>query len=82
MGEKMIPISEAKGRLAEVVRDAADAEVALLRHGRPVAYVVGVERYEALIEQLEDVSDKLALYEPSGVTMSYDKLAAELGLDD
>lgn len=80
----LIPISEAKGRLAEVVREAQDEDVVLLRHGRPAAVVIGVERLEALIEELEDARDRLALEEakntPDDMFIPLDKIKAEFGL--
>jgi prevent-host-death family protein len=76
-----IPISEAKGRLAEVVRDSEDHDVVLLRHGRPAALVIGAERFDAWMDEVEDLKDRLAVYERDHVTISLDKLAAELGED-
>lgn len=78
---KMIPVSEAKAHLTELVRDAVDGDITLLRHGRPVAYIVSVENQNALLERLEDAEDKLALYQRDGVTMDFEKLKTELGLD-
>lgn len=81
METTIIGISEAKGRLAELVRDSDDHDVTLLRHGRPVAVLVSTPRYEALLERLEDALDRLSVHERDGVTMDFDKLTAELGLD-
>lgn len=77
----LVPISEAKDRLSEVVRDADVEDVLLMRHGRPVAVVMSVRRHEALLEELEDLRDRLSVHEREGVTMRLDGLAAELGLD-
>lgn len=76
---RLIPISEAKGRLAEVVRDSEDDDVLLLRHGRPAAVVIGVARHDAMMEEIEDLKDRLAIHERDHVTISLDKLEAELG---
>lgn len=78
---KLIAISEAKGRLSEIVRDSDDADVLLMRHGHPAAVIMSVRRHEALLEELEDLRDRLSVHEREGVTMDFDKLAAELGLD-
>ncbi len=80
--QKIIPISEAKARLAEIVRDSDSHDVVLMKHGRPSAVVMSAARHGELLEQLEDLSDRLAVHEREGLTMDYDKLAAELGLDD
>jgi antitoxin StbD len=75
-----VPISEAKGRLAELVRDSDDEDVVLLRHGRPAAVVMSARRYEALLEEIEDLRDRLSIHEREGLTMDLDKVGAELGL--
>ena len=77
-----VPISEAKGRLSELVREADSHEVLLMRHSRPAAVLLSHARYEALVEKLEDALDRLSVHEREGVTMDYDKLRAELGFDD
>lgn len=81
MAETFIPISEAKGRLSELVRESDDHDVLLMRHARPAAVLMSYERHEALLERLEDALDRLSVHERDGVTISLDKLAAELGLD-
>ncbi|AZG48852.1 type II toxin-antitoxin system Phd/YefM family antitoxin [Gordonia insulae] len=76
-------IREAKAKLSEVVRDAADEPVTIANHGKPAAIVLSPERYEGLIEEIEDLRDRLAVYESRDEpTMSFDKLVAELGLND
>ena len=76
----LIPITEAKGRLAEVVRDSDSEDVLLMRHGRPAAVVMSTRRHDALLEELEDLRDRLSVHERDGLTMDFDKLAAELGV--
>lgn len=80
----LVPISEAKGRLAALVRESADNDVLLMRHGRPAAVMVGHERYEAMIERYLDMADRLAVLEhdPDEPTVDADRLFAELGLDE
>jgi PHD/YefM family antitoxin component YafN of YafNO toxin-antitoxin module len=55
-----------------------------MRHGRPAAVIVGVERLDALIEELEDARDRIALIEarktPDDMFIPLDKVKAELGL--
>lgn len=77
----MYPISEAKGHLSEIVRESDDEDVLLMRHGRPASVVVSTRRYEALLEEIEDLKDRLSVHERDGVTISADKLFAELGLE-
>ncbi|QDP44153.1 RelB-like antitoxin [Gordonia phage JuJu] len=76
-------IREAKAKLSEVIRDAQDEPAVISNHGKPAAFVLSPERYEGLIEEIEDLRDRLAVHESRGEpTMSFDKLVAELGLND
>lgn len=58
--DRVIPISEARANLGDVVAEAAEHEVFLLRHGRPVAVLLSVEAYEAAMDRIEDLEDSLA----------------------
>ena len=78
----IITITHAKTHLAEVVRDSDVEDVVLVKHGRPAAIVMSAARHEALLTRLEELSDRLAVHERDGVTMDFDMLVAELGLDD
>lgn len=52
-----IKVSEARDKLAEVI-DAAQSEAVIIeRYGRPAAVMVSPERYEQLIEALEEFED-------------------------
>lgn len=74
----MIPISKAKAKLSELVRQAADEDVVLMNHATPAAIMVGAERYDALLEEIEDLKDRLSVHERTGVTVPAEKLWAEL----
>jgi antitoxin StbD len=41
---------------------------------------VSVRRYEALLEEMEDLQDRLSIHEREGLTLSLEKVSAELGL--
>jgi prevent-host-death family protein len=77
---EFVPISEAKARLSAIVRESDSEDVLLLRHGRPAAVVVSTRRYNALLEEIEDLKDRLSVHERDGVTVGLDKVIAELGL--
>lgn len=81
MGDLLVPITEAKARLSEIVRESEHRNVLLMKHGRPAAVVLSAGQYDALMERIEDMSDRLAIYEREGVTIGLDKLKAELGLN-
>ena len=55
-----IPVSEARDRLTELIADATDHDVVLLKHGHPVGVLVSVSRYETMAELAEDMEDILA----------------------
>ena len=60
----MVPLSEAKARLFELVREAeTDGHVLLVRHGRPAAVLVSAGRFQELLDELDDLEDKVYLYE-------------------
>lgn len=77
----LVPISEARAHLSRLVRESADDDVVLMNHGRPAAILISAERYESLMEELEDLRDRLSVHEREHVTMPLDKLGAELGVD-
>ena len=51
MEPELLPLSEAKTRLHEVVRDAEERDLILLRHGRPVGVLIGFRRYRGLLDR-------------------------------
>ncbi len=85
MNEELVPLSEAKTRLHELVRGLVEREVLLLRHGRPVAVMLGFQSYRALLERLEDLEDRLAVFEARqegpDTRVPWGKLRVEAHLD-
>jgi prevent-host-death family protein len=79
---QLVPISEARARLSQLVRDAVEQDVVLMNHGHPAAVMVSAARYESLLDELEDLRDRLSVHEREHVTMPFDKLLAELGIAD
>jgi hypothetical protein len=49
MDQELVPLSEGKTRLHELVRDLAERDVVLVRYGRPVAVLLGFDRYRQLL---------------------------------
>jgi prevent-host-death family protein len=76
----LVPISEARARLSRLVREAADRDIVLMNHSRPAAVLISAERYESLLEELEDLRDRLSVHEREHISMPLEKLVAELGL--
>ncbi|MGH9105666.1 MAG: type II toxin-antitoxin system prevent-host-death family antitoxin [Acidimicrobiales bacterium] len=59
----LVTVTEAKARVGELIREATDEDVVVVRHGHPAAALVGAERYDALLEELEDLEDHLSVHE-------------------
>jgi prevent-host-death family protein len=53
MDQELVPLSEAKTRLHELVRGLGDRGVVIVRHGRPVAVLLGFRRYRDLLERAD-----------------------------
>ncbi|MEE3066548.1 MAG: type II toxin-antitoxin system prevent-host-death family antitoxin [Actinomycetota bacterium] len=81
-GGLLVSLTEARTRLSELVRRAADGDVVLMNHGRPAAFLVGADRYDALLEEMEDLRDRLSVHERDGVTTPFAMVVAELGIAD
>jgi antitoxin StbD len=77
---ELVSISKARPRLSELVRHSHDEDVVLMNHSTPAAVIVSVDRYEALLDELEDLRDRLSIHERTGVTIPAEKLLIELGL--
>lgn len=77
----LVPISEAKDRLSELVRDSADENVILMRHGHPTAVLVSTEYLQSLLDDLEDAEDRLSIYEREHDAIPWEQARKELALD-
>lgn len=78
----LVPVSEAKGRLSELLREADEHDVVLTRHGRAAAVLNSYARHEALVDRLEDALDRLSVYERDSMIVDFEKLVTSLGLDE
>lgn len=85
-GEQLVTLTEARIRLHELVRDLEDARVVLLRHGKPVGMMIGYEHYHALLARIEDLEDRLSVFEAAAeggdMVVPWEKVKAEVGLLD
>lgn len=83
--DQLVPLTEAKNRLHEVVRQAEEGgQVIILRHGRPVAVVLSPTTLDALYEELEDLKDRLSIMESrldsDDMRIPWEKVKVESGL--
>ena len=59
---EIVSIAKAKAHLSELAQEAKHGKVfEIISHSEPMAIVLGVERYEALLETLEDLEDGLSV---------------------
>ncbi|NHN55986.1 type II toxin-antitoxin system Phd/YefM family antitoxin [Calidifontibacter sp. DB0510] len=65
-------INEAKVRLGALVHVASTegGDVVLLEDGQPAAVIVGAQRFQAMIDLIEDLEDRLSVHEARGETIS------------
>lgn len=75
-------VSEAREKLAEAVETARSEAVFLERYGRPAAVLVSAERYEELLEALEEAED-IAAFDAAmaeeGANIPWEQVRADLG---
>ena len=78
-------VSEARERLSEVVDVAQSEAVVLERYGRPAAVVVSAERYQQLLDALEEAEDVAAFdvaIAEEGSNIPWEQVKADLGWVD
>jgi len=61
---EVISIAKAKAHLSEVAREAKKGKVfEIINRSQPMAIVLSVEKYKALLEEIEDLEDAMAILE-------------------
>ena len=76
-------VSEAREKLSEAVETARSEAVFLERYGNPAAVLISPERYEELMDALEDAEDVAAFDEAmaeEGDNIPWEQVKADLGL--
>lgn len=81
---ELVTMSEARTKLHKIIRQLPHRNVLLLKHGRPVATIMDADAYQALLEQVEDLKDRLAVFESlrerDDMRVAWGKVEAEHGL--
>jgi len=75
-------VSEAREKLSEAVETARTEAVFLERYGRPAAVLVSAQRYEELMEALEEAEDNAAFdaaMAEEGTSLPWERVKADLG---
>lgn len=75
-------VSEARQKLAEIIDTAQFEAVVLERYGRPAAVLVSPERYEQLLDAMEETED-VAAFDAAmaevGDNIPWEQVRADLG---
>lgn len=75
-------ISEARARFAALIERASRHDVVIMNHGRPAAVLMSPEHYRSLLDELDDLQDRLTVWENAEApAMSFDQLKAELAAE-
>ena len=81
MTTKILPVTDLRrhtSRILQSVREDGDV-VYITQHGRAAAVLLDYEQYQALLAQLEDLSDLAAIEEVAGESArSYENFLAEM----
>ncbi|HUC15843.1 MAG TPA: type II toxin-antitoxin system Phd/YefM family antitoxin [Acidimicrobiales bacterium] len=75
-------VSEAREKLSEVIDVAQSEAVVLERYGRPAAVLVSLERYQELLDALEETEDVAAFdaaMAEEGGNIPWEQVKADLG---
>ena len=58
--QQILPVTKAKRNLLDIVKrmEEEDETIAITRNGEPVGVMMGISRYQALMETMEILSDK------------------------
>jgi antitoxin Phd len=81
-GMTTMAVSEAREKLSDAVEAARTEPVFLERYGQPAAVLVSPERYEELMEALEDAEDAAAFdaaMAEDAANIPWDQVKADLG---
>ena len=61
---EIISVAKAKAHLSEIVKEAKEGKVfEVINRSQPMAIILSVEKYKALLEEIEDLEDAIAILE-------------------
>ena len=59
---EIISVAKAKAHLSEIVKEAKEGKVfEVINRSQPMAIILSVEKYKALLEEIEDLEDAIAI---------------------
>jgi len=78
-----IPVSQARESFASIIEEALEKAVVIEKYGKPVAVVIGIEKYEELMDSHQDTEDLKLIKKQKNLKtkgVSWEKVKADLGL--
>jgi len=61
---EIVSVARAKAHLSELVKEAREGKVfEVINRSQPMAILLSVEKYKALLEEIEDLEDVIAILE-------------------
>jgi len=77
----IIPITDAKPRLAALIDQSDTEDIVLTRRGRAAAVLISSTRYSDLLDRLEDAEDAVAVLQARDEpTVPAEQVYAQIGL--
>jgi len=59
---EVVSVARAKAHLSEIVKEAKEGKIfEVINRSQPMAIVLSVEKYKALLEEIEDLEDAIAI---------------------
>ncbi|MFI5778719.1 type II toxin-antitoxin system Phd/YefM family antitoxin [Nocardia sp. NPDC051570] len=78
----MVSVSEARKSLSTHLGVAqAGQDVIILTNSKPEGVLMSFERYEALLDRIEDLEDRLSIVDRDGDTVPFAEAIGDLDLD-
>ncbi|WP_297625183.1 type II toxin-antitoxin system prevent-host-death family antitoxin [Nocardia sp.] len=77
----MVPFGEARSSLTQQIEVSSERDVIILRNSQPAAVLISYERYEALLDHIEDLEDRLSIVEREDDTVSFSEALGDLDSD-
>ena len=77
-----LTVTDARGRMPEIIEQARGEAVLLERRGKVVGVVVSPEQYERMLEAMEETEDVLAFDDAMGEegdNIPWDQVKSDLG---
>ena len=78
-----IPVSQARDSFASVIEEALEKAVVIEKYGKPVAVVIGFEKYEELLDSHQDAEDLKLIKKQNNLkdkSVPWEKVKVDLGL--